>query len=195
MYVGEGAMAVKHTLDNGNNDESYGSANDIVNAKGGRDFIYTDGGDDILRGQADGDDLYAGVGKDIVHGGDGNDDLYGEEGNDKLYGGNDYDDLYGGPGKDQLYGGPLNDDYYGGPGKDTFIFKNLGDITGDQIFDFSHPQQDEIDLSALGLTQSNVTIPAAVTGPFGDMVTTVDVAGESLEVHSDAQLTFSDLIF
>ena len=101
--------------------EPEGLDNNIINALGGNDTIYTYSGDDIVNG---------GLGNDNLLGGDGNDILNGDLGNDTLQGENGDDILTGGAGNDYLYGGAGNDKYiYSiGDGIDYIQDGNANDI-------------------------------------------------------------------
>ncbi len=84
---------------------------DLVNARGGDDFVWTgDDRDTVLAGNGR-DTVYAGVDDDHVDGGQGRDYLVGGEGNDVIT---------GGQGRDTIIGG--ND------GRGGFGFPNLADI-------------------------------------------------------------------
>lgn len=128
---------------NGTDDGSVITANDLVNAGAGDDAVYGGKGNDYLEGGSGNDILYGdrkvtahdsltgavsqwadlttadGAGNDTLDGGDGNDKLYGGAGNDKLMGGNGEDVLYGGTGNDVISGGNGRDKIYGGSGNDT----------------------------------------------------------------------------
>jgi Ca2+-binding RTX toxin-like protein len=118
------------------------------------DFIFIQGGtngDDVLMGEA---------GADFLQGGWGNDTIYGGAGDDSLYGNysvapsiDDYgeDVLYGGDGNDYLDGGKGSDTLTGGDGADIFALKpgygyDFSSIGIDIITDFSHDQQDKIEV-------------------------------------------------
>jgi hypothetical protein len=81
--------------------------------------------------------------EDAINGLGGNDTLNGLGAADRLDGGDGQDRLIGGAGADVLTGGLKADD---------FVFTALSDSTlaaSDRIMDFSHAQNDDIDLSAL----------------------------------------------
>ena len=137
------------------------------------------GGNDIILGGAAGQDLNGGGGGDKIHGADGDDDISGAGGNDLLYGGAGADGISGDGGIDTIYGGSGNDtitgvggdeliragsgndnmtggtgadQLWGGTGQDDFLFAS-GDSTiasRDRINDFSHAEDDNIDLTAFG---------------------------------------------
>ena len=90
-----------------------GSGNDSLFGNTGDDEIRGDQGDDLIHGNNDNDTLRGGVGKDDLHGGSGNDRVIGDEGNDQLYGNDDNDILLGGEGSDILNGGDGDDELTG----------------------------------------------------------------------------------
>lgn len=131
---------------------------------------------DALPGGASGDAIEIAVGfgngdtldgdglGDSFFGGNDGDSLSGLDGNDSLFGGAGGDTLSGGLGNDLLVGGTGKDSLSGGGGLDTFLF-NIGDSgttvsTRDVISDFVDAD-DEIDLSALGLTSFSLSSLAA----------------------------------
>ncbi|MBU2992048.1 cadherin-like domain-containing protein [Octadecabacter sp. 1_MG-2023] len=83
---------------------------DLIEAYGGNDVVYSGEGDDTV---------YGGEGNDMVFSGAGNDTLYGEAGDDKLEGSGGDDELYGGSGNDDLWAGANNDTVEGGAGNDS----------------------------------------------------------------------------
>lgn len=105
--------------------------NDLLRAGGGDDYAFGGAGHDTIRGGAGDDWIYAGTQGDLVRGGDGHDRIYLEEGWDRGYGGagNDVifgqdgnDRLWGRAGQDMLSGGRGDDRLFGGPGGDTYRF-------------------------------------------------------------------------
>lgn len=113
---------------------------------------------------------------------DGNDSLFGEDGADRLEGGNGADALNGGNGNDVLVGGAGNDVLTGGRGVDSFVFTDGGT---DRITDYSRGER--IDLSALGVTASDVTISRGrVFVELGDQDLIIQVSG----TVSEADLFF-----
>ncbi|MFC3123592.1 M10 family metallopeptidase C-terminal domain-containing protein [Pseudoroseomonas globiformis] len=106
-----------------------------------------DNGNNALFGGAGNDLIYGGEGHDTLHGQGGGDRLFGEAGNDVLYGGDGDDVLDGGDGNDVLYGGLGADQLIGGAGADVFRYREVAEIAGDRILDFS--AEDRIDLAAL----------------------------------------------
>ena len=136
--------------------DSLGQIRDTVHGGDGNDNIVLGGGDDVA---------YGGTGKDTLDGGDGADTLEGGRGNDLLLGG-DGDDVL----KD-VQGSNL---FVGGAGADRFMIGGLFDWTGTLsiIEDFSHSENDRLDVSQMGI------------GSFGSI--RVDVVNEGL----DSLLTF-----
>ena len=102
----------------------------VLEGRGGNDWISAHGGNDWL---------YGGTGADTLYGGDGNDALYGEADADYLYGDAGDDKLYGGAGDDTLFGGYGKDYLDGGDGYDTVSYADwngpVGGIIGDQGYD------------------------------------------------------------
>ena len=107
---------------------------DNLTGGSGNDVLFGDRGHDVLLGGAGHDALYGGLGNDILigrtgddtlTGGDGADKLFGEAGNDSLTGGEGNDELYGSHGDDSLRGGTGNDILDGGVGND-FLTGDLG---------------------------------------------------------------------
>ncbi len=107
-----------------------------------------------LTGSKKADKLTGDDGNNIIEGLGGKDTLKGGGGKDTLKGGGGKDKLKGGAGKDKLKGGGGKDKLTGGKGADQFVFKSLKDSpdekTGwDVITDFSHGQNDRINLKAI----------------------------------------------
>jgi Ca2+-binding RTX toxin-like protein len=131
------------------------TANDLINAGAGSDWVSKSaGGDDIIN-LGDGNDvlitqyydagklianggkgrdyLGAGAGNDTINGGDGNDYIEGNAGQNTLKGEAGNDVLVGGTDVDILDGGTGNDQLKGGDGVDVYQFK--GDYGTDIITD------------------------------------------------------------
>ncbi|MCF6439184.1 calcium-binding protein [Pseudoalteromonas luteoviolacea] len=89
---------------------------------------------------------------DELHGNHLENFIAGGQGSDKLYGHDGQDILVGDKGADTLNGGANNDILIGGSGRDIFVM-SLGN---DVIEDFG--KHDRIDLSELGLLQSDIII-------------------------------------
>jgi Ca2+-binding RTX toxin-like protein len=114
-----------------------GSGNDSLFGNAGDDEIRGDDGDDLIHGNNDNDTLRGGVGKDNLSGGYGNDRVIGDEGNDQLYGNDDNDTLLGGEGSDILNGGEGNDELTGdGTGIESQKDKFKASPGKDTITDF-----------------------------------------------------------
>lgn len=116
---------------------------------------------------AGGTDSLTGI--ECLTGGSGGDQLTGNDGANTLDGGAGADRLDGGAGADVLIGGLGRDVMIGGGGADTFMFAVLKDFGGtsvssaDEIFDFSHDQQDRIDLSAIDAIKATTAVNDAFT--------------------------------
>ncbi len=145
-----------------------------------------------------GDDTvsYAGGPKVFVDGGAGADTITGSSDNDIIQGGLNADDLRGGAGKDILDGGQGADFITGGAGadimtggygQDKFIFLSISDSTvatsgRDTITDFSHSENDRIDLTAIdantntGANDSFVLV-GAFTGVAGQLTQVATTGG------------------
>ncbi|KRD96101.1 hypothetical protein ASE63_11805 [Bosea sp. Root381] len=125
------------------------------------------GGDNLITGNAAANQLFGAGGNDTINGGDGADLIDGGIGNDTLHGGagNDTDILIGGEGNDTIHlatiGGITND------GNDIvrYTAANFGNDAINGFDANATGGQDQIDLSALGITADNfatrVTISAA----------------------------------
>ncbi len=109
---------------------------DIIIAKGGRNFLDGGIGNDTITG-SDARDLIAGFlgndtidakdGNDIVHGGDGNDIIDLGDGNDLCLAGDGDDNVTGGNGNDRIFGQAGNDTIDGGDGNDSLFGINGAD--------------------------------------------------------------------
>ena len=121
---------------------------------GGDDGLYGGAGDDTLSGGDGADTLSGDDDDDTIFGGNGGDTLNGGAGFDHLEGGADDDTIAGGGGNDMLDGGVGLDSLTGGGGADDFKFdagdSGVGAGNRDQITDFSHTHNDDIDLSSFG---------------------------------------------
>ncbi len=128
----------------------YTIANGVVieNATGGN-------GSDALLGNAVANTLTGGNGDDTLMGREGDDDLLGGNGKDDLRGGDGADSLNADTGRDVLNGGAGNDTLDGGLHDDVFVFEHAG---VDTIIGYQ--KGEKFDLSALGVTWSDVTINA-----------------------------------
>ena len=105
----------------------------LLDGRGGDDFLFSHSGNDTLLGGTGNDTLIGGVGNHLLDGGDGDDiiedyefepemagqnTLYGRGGNDQLFSGAGNDLLDGGDGHDLLVGGEGADTLLGGDGDD-----------------------------------------------------------------------------
>lgn len=100
------------------------------------------------------DTAIGGSGNDTIIANDFLGQLFGGGGNDDLFGGAGKDSLDGGTGGDSLSGSAGKDAMTGGAGADMFVFELATDSAkkngrADTITDFSHAQNDKIDLSAI----------------------------------------------
>ncbi|MSU89826.1 hypothetical protein GE300_09385 [Rhodobacteraceae bacterium 2CG4] len=102
-----------------------GSADDIVDARGGNDVIETGDGWDVISAGRGMDLVYAGRGDDIIDGGAGRDFLFGERGDDVILGGFGRDFIEAGPGNDFVFGGG-GGDWIDGEASDDFLFGGGG---------------------------------------------------------------------
>lgn len=117
-------------------------------------------GDDVIKAGSGNDIANGGLGNDTLSGGAGDDTLRGADGNDVLNGGTGNDTLNGFSGDDVLTGGSGLDRLIGGLGADIFVF-NAGDSTAiarDMVADFDRTQGDQIDLSSLNITITDLSI-------------------------------------
>ena len=137
-----------------------GEGNDTADGGDGQDFLDGGQGDDSMNGGNGDDAMFGGAGKDFMKGGGGSDFLSGDQGNDNMFGQDGTDILRGGDGDDRLNGGAGKDQLSGGAGKDSFVFTSATDTTKgagrDVIKDFSHAQQDKIDLSLIDANTSKL---------------------------------------
>jgi Ca2+-binding RTX toxin-like protein len=114
----------------------------VANLRDGNNVAGTTGGD-AISGTSSNPELRTSNSEDTVFGRDGNDTISGLGGDDYLYGDAGNDNLAGGAGADRLTGGA---------GKDEFIYNLASESTAvsrDVITDFSHAQNDRINLSAI----------------------------------------------
>ena len=106
-----------------------------------------------------GNDTFTGLsGSDTMNGYGGADTLSGLGGDDRIAGGAGDDTLNGGNGRDTLVGGAGRDILTGGSGADQFVFSGnetgASATTADTVTDFSHAEQDRIDLSAIDASRA-----------------------------------------
>ncbi len=103
--------------------------------------------DNRLIGANHDDNLNGNDGDDRLYGKNGADTLNGGAGNDRLYGGGGFDTLFGGSGNDLFIDDEGEDRMTGGTGADRFIFYTDSNVLArDTITDFSHAENDRIDL-------------------------------------------------
>ncbi len=104
-------------------------------------------------------------------GSDHRDILVGSKGANSLSGGEGADMLYGRGGDDVLIGGDGADASTGGTGSDTFVFGRevvaSGDADVDTVLDFSKGGGDQIDLTALDLSQAELGAIIAAANSAG----------------------------
>ena len=121
--------------------------------------------------------LMGGDGNDTLTGGAGNDTIDGEGGADTIEGAAGNDMLNGGGGDDMLEGGVGNDTLDGGAGRDSLMGDDGADVFvwGDEdvVTDFDNTEDDEIDISALGVTRADI----AFSQQGADTLVTIDVGG------------------
>jgi serralysin len=165
------------TIDGGSgNDTLLGnSGGDIVSSTEGTNTIYGGSGFDDLNGGSDADTIFGGSGDDDITGGDGDDTLYGGRGDDTIEGGAGADIIIGGMGADTLIGSDLGDP---DGDIDTFVFNAMSDSfdgNADTIIDFE-AGIDQIDLSALGISGTDVTLSIS----DGDTTVRIDSNGDGV---------------
>ncbi|MGV6477730.1 M10 family metallopeptidase C-terminal domain-containing protein, partial [Azotobacter vinelandii] len=147
-----------------------------------------------------------------IVGSDLDDELHGTLGSEQILGGGGADQLYGYAGNDLLDGGAGRDKLSGGEGADTFRFslredshRSAAGTFSDQILDFD-PNQDKIDVSALGFTGlgNGYAGTLAVTTSVDGLRTYLksyeaDAEGRSFELALDgnhaATLSASNIVF
>ena len=131
-------------------------------------------GADTLRGGNGIDGLYGGAGSDLLNGGNGDDRLFGGVGNDTLQGDKGVDVLNGGAGNDLLIGGS---------GQDLYVFADAGIDTIQ-----GYERGERIDLSALNVSQSAVTI-------YADRIH-VELGANDLDImFNTSRLKATDIIY
>ena len=166
------------------------SANNVLSGNGGNDMLMGRGGNDTLNGGAGADtanyaDASAAVTINLntgaARGGDGSDSLISIE---NAIGSDFNDTITGNAGANRLNGGAGNDRIDGGKGVDVYVFSDAG---VDTIVGYERGE--DIDLSALHVTMSNVTV-------LSDRIL-VDLAGsQDLTIMmSTKNFSSSDLIF
>ena len=175
------------------------SGDDVLLGNGANNVLTGNGGDDVLMGRGGNDTLSGGAGSDTAsyanasaavtinlnngtaRGGDGSDTLVSIE---NAVGSAFNDTITGSAGANRLNGGAGNDRIDGGKGADVYVFTDGGTDTI-----VGYERGEDIDLSALGVTLSNVSI-------LSDRIV-VDLAGNSdlTIMMSTRGFSTSDLIF
>jgi serralysin len=136
--------------------------------------------------------ISTGAGNDFVDGNGGNDRINLGSGNDVGLGGAGRDQISGGSGNDTINGDSGNDHLCGGAGRDVFVFgTNAG---RDIVADFRNGQ-DQIDLTALGLTQF-ADLSARIAAKGHDTVISLGEHGNvTLKGVAVGQIDAGDFIF
>ncbi len=151
---------------------------DTISGGKGGDNINGGSGDDVIRGNNGWDELRGGAGDDEVRGNKGNDLVKGGAGNDTLGGGSGNDEIWGEDGDDVMYAGLGTDWLKGGAGADTYVFIKVDGV--DTVADFSKPNGDKIDVSAI---MDNAT---GITGdPIADGFIILEQDGDDTQVYID----------
>lgn len=140
---------VSETLEgtSGADDITGTDADDVIAGQQGGDTIDGGAGNDTIYGGGGWDELRGGDGDDVLRGNRGNDLVKGGDGDDEIHGGSGSDELWGNDGDDVIYAGKGGDWIKGGAGADTYVFSNVDGV--DTIADFSQPDGDIIDLTAV----------------------------------------------
>jgi hypothetical protein len=167
-------------------------------------------GDNVLVGNS---------GSNALYGNSGDDQIFGGNGSDWIAGGRGDDWLWGGKGRDVLTGDAGTDFLIGGSGADRFLFGSKdhsrpGDAR-DVILDFSHAENDRIDLSwidANSRSRGNQAFTFIDTKDFsgkagelrvqagdGFLIVQGDINGNKvadieIEVHGASTLVASDFV-
>jgi Ca2+-binding RTX toxin-like protein len=190
------------------------TADQFINAQGGKDSIWLEGntndtifggsGDDNIDGGAGNDTLSGGSGNDTIFGGAGADRISGGSGDDYLAGDNDavpfsqhgVDTINGGSGNDTVYGGGGADILTGGTGNDTFVYyvgvgaENESKVgAADHITDFQ--TGDKIDVSFMdadgNAANGNSAFTFSANGP------STQAGTYWFEQHDDGQHVFFNI--
>ena len=176
--------------DNGHDDD------DTIIGTGRAESLNGGTGNDTIKGMGGNDRLLGGTGHDRVDGNAGNDRMSGGAGNDAMRGGSGNDNISGGAGNDTVNGGTGNDRMTGGAGNDKFVFtKGFGN---DVINDFdANPAggQDKLDISALGISDSNFASHVLIFDAGADTMVVVD--GDTIRlagVGNSNTVTHSDFV-
>ena len=156
---------------------------DTLSGANAADILLGGNGNDVLFGLVDLDTLDGGEGHDSLDGGTDDDFLTGGNGNDTLLGATGPDTLDGGSGDDILNGGTGGDNLTGGTGADLFAYtaSNQGI---DTITDFTIPDSDFIQISALGVGFSNGGLT------LGTLLSTQFLGGAGVVAATDTDQRF-----
>jgi hypothetical protein len=150
-------------------------ANETIIGGATGDLLAGWGGDDTLIGRQGDDTLEGGTGNDRLLGGKGDDMLNGGEGDDRLLGRSGEDALTGGGGSDRLLGGQGDDELTGGSGADRFVFWSPTKSGLDTITDFSHAENDLINVARIDADATTAVDDAFTFVGYGEFTST---AGE-----------------
>ena len=176
-----------------------GSGNDVILGNSASNVLIGNGGNDVLMGRGGNDTLNGGNGNDTasyanaagavtinlgnnsVRGGDGTDTLISIE---NAVGSAFNDTITGSSGANRLNGGAGNDRLDGGKGVDVYVFSDAGTDTI-----VGYERGEDIDLSALHVTMSNVSI-------LSDRIVVDLVGNQDLTIMMSTKgFSTSDLIF
>jgi Ca2+-binding RTX toxin-like protein len=173
-------MTVETITGSDESDQIFGtSADDLILAGAGDDFVATDSGLDSVYGEADNDVILAYSAGSLLDGGEGDDSLTTSDHHSALIG-----VLLGGDGNDQLFAGDRRDRCFGGAGDDTITIRlfQWGAAHGGQGID-------RLDLRFVDndLQRSDDDVVALLTGAdagvsFGDTGRLVISGFESLSI-------------
>lgn len=150
---------------------SFGSEDDLVEARQGDDEVRAGGGDDTVLGGLGADTLFGQGGNDDLRGGVADDNLFGAGGEDTLSGDGGQDALIASAGDDVIFSGEGSDFAVGGSGADS-IFGGAGnDILYGGEYD-SEPTDDDIealrtDVDSFGLIETNDNAADTLNGGDG----------------------------
>ncbi|HRK57000.1 MAG TPA: calcium-binding protein, partial [Burkholderiaceae bacterium] len=124
------------------------SSKDVIEGRGGNDYIVAGDGDNVIHGGDGADNISAGSGHDLISGGAGDDYLYDVQGKNVLLGGAGNDRISG---SGVLMGGAGNDVIESASGSaDTIVF-NLGDGSDTvSVLEWARPEVGAKDRLRLG---------------------------------------------
>jgi Ca2+-binding RTX toxin-like protein len=132
-------------------------------------------------GGSGGDTIIGNAVNNMLRGNGNNDMLEGRGGDDALFGGTGNDALIGGDGNDSLYGEAGIDTLTGGSGSDLFI-GTAGDLSGDQIIDFSIG--DRLVFNGVNAATFTFSLSGSTLTYSGGSLTLVGVSGPLASVPS-----------